>query len=392
MKILLVGNYSNNKQQSMQRFSEMLAQGLTNAGHSVRVVGPPAVLGKLKPTAEGVGKWLGYVDQFGLFPIQLRKAIAWADVVHICDQANAVHVSHLKDKPYVVTCHDMLAIRSALGEIEAHSTRWTGQVLQQWILSGLKKTQYAVCVSEATKGDLLRIAGLDSDRVAVVPNALNYPYRPMKRADARDRLVRIGIANDKRYLLHVGGNQWYKNREGVLRIFHEFVKMDGCQHYLLIMAGKPWTSRMHDYVRNAGLEGKVLELTEVSNEDLRALYSSAEALIFPSLCEGFGWPIIEAQACGCPVFTTNRPPMNEVGGQGAVYFDPSEIPSAARTIALELRNTEKIRKAGLENVNRFTMERMIDGYLKAYEYVLTYASGRPITETIVIQQKKLNNG
>ena len=81
-----------------------------------------------------------------------------------------------------------------------------------------------------------------------------------------------------------------------------------------------------------GLRDRVIELTNITNEDLRALYSKATALLFPSLREGFGWPIIEAQACGCPVFTSDRVPMTEVGGDAAIYLDPTDPRPAPRLL------------------------------------------------------------
>ncbi|WP_367027021.1 glycosyltransferase [Methylococcus sp. ANG] len=111
-------------------------------------------------------------------------------------------------------------------------------------------------------------------------------------------------------------------------------------------------------------------MTDVVNEDLRALYSLADTLIFPSLQEGFGWPIIEAQACGCPVVTSNIAPMTEVGGNGAVYINPREETSAASIIAEMQGRRELLKQAGFANAARFSMESMTSGYLGAYSAVL----------------------
>jgi glycosyltransferase involved in cell wall biosynthesis len=109
----------------------------------------------------------------------------------------------------------------------------------------------------------------------------------------------------------------------------------------------------------------------VGNEDLRALYSTAECLVFPSLAEGFGWPIAEAQACGCRVVTTGRAPMTEVGGEPALYVNPEDIESAAARIAGLLaesseRRSERMR-SGLAHARRFCTQGMIDKYLAIYQ-------------------------
>jgi glycosyltransferase involved in cell wall biosynthesis len=106
------------------------------------------------------------------------------------------------------------------------------------------------------------------------------------------------------------------------------------------------------------------------NEDLRALYSLAELVLFPSWAEGFGWPILEAQACGCRVVTTGRPPMTEVGGQAAAYLDPADVADAAEAVRRVLGETDADRnarvRAGLANARRFSTDKMIDKYLHIY--------------------------
>ena len=379
MKVLLIGNYEYNRQPSMQRFFNLLLQGLTKAGCDVHRIRPAPVIGRLKPGESGLGKWLGYFDRFVLFPPHLRRLVQWADVVHICDQANSLYLPWLKGKPNVVTCHDMLAIRSALGEIPQNPTRWSGRVFQRWILSGLRQAQRVVCVSEQTRVEFLRVANLPQERVAVTPNALNYQFRPMEPEEAGKLLRVLGLADERPFLLHIGGNEWYKNREGVLRIFHHLVRLPGYEKHRLVMAGKPWTLGMRNYVEEMGLVGRIKNLVEVSNEHLRALYSMAEALIFPSLQEGFGWPILEAQACGCLVVTTNRPPMTEVGGDTAVYIDPTDEVVAARIVAESLKDQQALRKSGFLNVKRFSRNAMITGYLNAYTTVL---AGSALKETV----------
>jgi glycosyltransferase involved in cell wall biosynthesis len=298
MKVLLLANYVNDGQESMQRFAAFMTQGLAKAGHEVRVLRPASVVGQLRPAGRGVGKWLGYVDKFGLFPPALRSAVKGVDVVHICDHSNAFYTRYLDSIPHVVTCHDLLAVRSAVGEIPRHRTSWTGRVLQRMIFRGLTRAQHIACVSDATRGDLLRFPGISKKRVSRVYNSLNYPYSPMEREEATQRLRKLSVNHSQPFLMHVGGNQWYKNRLGVLRIFSLLRKFTSGQDLNLVMVGRPWTTEMRRFVSENGIGDVTLELTRVANEDLRALYSSATMMLFPSLHEGFGWPIVEAQACG----------------------------------------------------------------------------------------------
>lgn len=350
----------------MHLFTQMLQSDMAQVGHEVRVLQPPPLIGRLLPKDIGLGKWLGYLDRYVLFRLLLRRAATWADVVHICDQANAPYARWLAGKPHIVTCHDMIAIRSAIGEIRENQTRWTGRIYQRWILGGLRCARNVVCVSEQTRNEFIRIAGISGDRVSVVHNALNYPYRHMDSREAEGYLIRLGLVDRRPYLLHVGGNQWYKNREGVQRIFKRLLGLAGCEQYNLVMAGMSWTEEMRIFVREAKIEDRVHEIIKPSNELLQAIYSQSDGLLFPSLAEGFGWPIVEAQASGCPVFTSGFDPMTEVGGKGAIYFDPADEDEAAKIIAAGLRKTMQMRLLGFENAKRYTKEAMISGYVNAY--------------------------
>lgn len=384
MKILLIGNYENLRQQSMQRFGEMLREGLTAAGHEVRLVRPSAWLGRLRSGETGLAKWVGYLDRFVLYPPLLRRQIRWADVVHVCDQANAVYVSHLRGKPHVVTCHDLLAVRAALGEISESPTGWTGRLYQRWILCGLRQARAFVCVSQQTAAELQRVAGIPASRVSVVPNALNYPYRPMRADDTNEHLRTLGLDPTQAFFVHVGGNDWYKNRLGVLRLFDELINKPAYAGHRLVMAGKPWTDKMRALCTELGLDGRVDERVDVSSEQLRALYSRAEALLFPSLAEGFGWPIAEAQACGCPVVVTGRPPMSEVGGEAAVYIDPADPENAAHLVIDALSHRQGLVEAGLHNANRFATATMLANYVAIYQRVLSASSPDKSPPTCVV--------
>jgi glycosyltransferase involved in cell wall biosynthesis len=371
LKILLVGNYDPDQQQSMQRFAILLRDGLLAAGHEVRLIKPSTILRGGSATNSGLGKWLGYVDKFIFFPFSLWFAAFWADMVHVCDHSNAMYVGCVHGMPHVVTCHDVLAIRAAAGEIPASRPGLTGRILQRWILSGLRRAQRIVCVSEQTAKELMLMPGIHRDRVQVVSNAINYAYSPMPQDQAWGLLASLGLVAGQPYFLHVGGNQWYKNRLGVLRIFYHLAQFPPYAGHRLVMAGKDWTEEMRSFMANSGMQDRIVKLTELDNEQLRALYSMADALLFPSLYEGFGWPIIEAQACGTIVVTSARPPMSDVAGKNAaILVNPEEELAAADTIAgTLLADTTELQKCGYENSTRYSVDAMVSGYLDAYDSV-----------------------
>lgn len=371
MRILLIGNYAPDKQESMLRFADLMQRELAARGHKSALLQPQAVLVGRRPASGGLGKWLGYIDKFILFPWSIKRAIQRFDIVHICDHSNSMYAKYLTGKPNVVTCHDVLAIKSALGEVPENVVSATGKRLQRMILSGLRTAQYVVCDSEISRADMLRVTRRQAESSEVVYLSLSYPYAPMPREQALARLDKLGYDARTPFFIHVGADAWYKNRLGLLQIFDRLQQSPGWEQHRLLLVGGEIERELVEYIRQSGLESRVVRLTGLSNEDLQAAYSLAEALIYPSLQEGFGWPVIEAQSCGCPVFATGRQPMTELGGDAAIYFDPADPAEAAAIIAAALADRHAICARGLENVRRFSVDHMIDGYVHAYELVVS---------------------
>lgn len=211
--------------------------------------------------------------------------------------------------------------------------------------------------------------------MSVVPNGLNYPYRRRGEAEARAALAglaeRIGLpaaylsGAEGGFLFHVGGTQWYKNRRGVMEIYAALRGLLSPTPRL-VMAGKPFTAEEAGCRDTLGLGEEMRHVGGVSEAELEALYSLAEGLLFPSLAEGFGWPIAEAQACGCAVFTTGRAPMTEVGGEAACYFEPENPAEAARRIAGAWAGRRALGTAGEAAAGRWTPETMVARYEDLY--------------------------
>jgi glycosyltransferase involved in cell wall biosynthesis len=181
-------------------------------------------------------------------------------------------------------------------------------------------------------------------------------------ADAR--LSSIAGLRD-RYAFHVGSNLRRKNREGVLRIFaRTAARWDG----QLVFAGQPLSPALRELAASLRIADRIVEIPKPDNDTLEALYSRATALLFPSRFEGFGWPIIEAQACGCPVISSNSGPMPEVVGEGGLLRDVEDEAGFAEDLLrlTEPAERERWSQKGLANVQRFTIERMVQDYLRIY--------------------------
>lgn len=373
-RILLVGNYPADGQESMQRFAQVMLNRLQRVGRDVELIAPPVVFGKwVTTTTCGVGKWLGYIDKYLIFPSRLRRFMRSLSqtgdrpvVTHICDHSNAIYSGSLRGRPVVVTCHDLLAVRGALGEQTDCPASMLGRLLQRWIVRGLSRASAIVAVSHATMRDVERIIRpIEGQRRWMVSMGLNHDYRCMERLEAQGRLTASGLSNDP-YVLNVGSNLRRKNRDGVLRIF---ARAAGRWSGKLVLAGEPPNEDLLTLARALDIIDRIVVVEKPQAPLLEALYNSATALVFPSRFEGFGWPIIEAQACGCPVICSNAAPLPEVVGDGGIVcpLDDEEAFASAILRLLEPQEREHWVRKGLSNAAEFSTDRMIEGYLDIYD-------------------------
>ncbi len=370
MKVLLISNYRPDKQQSMLKYAEMLQHELRSRGCTVQVIHPPVVFGRLPFIPGPWRKWIGYIDKYLVAPAYFRRHARRADIIHVCDHSNAMYLRCAGKRPTLITCHDLLAILAARGVYPKAKTSFTGKLLQRWIAANLSRADNIICVSKKTQNDLDALFPGIHSRTKVIHHPLNWNYSSATPDAITETKKRSGLEPNAEYLLHVGGNQWYKNRLGAMQIFAALRKYPRFRSVKLIMVGKPWTLEMRQYRAMSDVAQEMIERIEVSNEDLRALYSGAVALLFPSLEEGFGWPVLEAQACGCPVITSNRAPMIEIAGEAALFIDPTTPEGAAQFISEHAQDLPLLQIAGFRNLARFTKDKIIDSYLELYGQVI----------------------
>jgi glycosyltransferase involved in cell wall biosynthesis len=378
MKVLLVANYKPDFQRSMARYADFLYAGLLKRGYSVEVIRPEPRVTQLLDPRSRFFRWFAYIDKFVLFPPMLWLRARKADIVHICDHGNSGYLQWTGATPNLITGHDALAIQSALGHFPEYPTRPSGVKLQKWILRNLSHAKRIVCVSQKTRQDFEALLP-GGPAMTVIPNPLSYDFRPARAEDVTAARAACRLGPEEEYLLHVGKDNWYKNRPGVLSILAELRKHPRFSQIRLVMAGTPFPPALR---QRAGELGGVEECVGFSDEQLRALYTGALALLFPSLVEGFGWPVLEAQACGCPVITSARPPMMEVAGNAAILIDPENPVSAAATIAARIHEADALRQAGFENIRAYSIDDAIDRYYQVYEQ-LAPAHGRSFKNAAV---------
>lgn len=357
MKLLLVGNYLSDGQKSMNAYANMLYEGLIEAGIDVELVHPKRFFLPKNTTPIGVFKWIAYIDKFVLFPILLNFKTNKYTHIHICDHSNAMYVLSLDKQKVTITCHDVIAICAARGLIDGWHVGNMGRIFQQLILSGLLKAKKIFCVSDLTMRSLVELSPSVENKCVVIHNALNFDYRPDNNHNLILQEMGLEFLVQKEYVLHVGSDLPRKNRPAVLEIFKEMKTFKKFKNTHLLFVGPNLDLNMRETVNHYGLMNFVHIISDITQEQLRAIYSGSLLLIFPSSHEGFGWPISEAQACGCPVFASNIAPLPEVGGVAAKYFNPLLPEDAAKLI--DSSDLVDMRINGFKNVEKFKPNIMI---------------------------------
>lgn len=368
----------------MPRYARMLAEGMRKRKHEVEIWTAKSFFHNI-PGPTSAKKWLGYIDQFILFPIEVKLKLLKCsqDTLFVfADQALGPWMPLVSKRPFVVHCHDFMAQKSADGEMPENQVQFTGKLYQKFIRNGYRKGKNFISVSERTKKDLHEFLEAEPEISKVVYNGLNQDFKPGNILVVRAVLTsKSGLNLSKGYILHVGGNQFYKNRAGVIRIYDAWRK--NSEYDLpLIMVGSCPDNKLKKLKQQSDFSEDIHFLTNISDEDLRLYYQGAFLFLFPSLDEGFGWPIAEALASGCPVVTTGEPPMNEVGGNHAIYIprmpeNEETIPGWAVYSANILNDlfemTEEERaewvRSGVEFAKRFDPETALENIESIYKEV-----------------------
>jgi len=377
VRLIIVGNYMPDHQESMNRFAHMLVNNYSQCGLSNELLLPPVFMGLfLKNSKNGISKWVGYLDKYFVMPIYLilyrcRHILSSNQYYHIADHSNAPYLFFLPKKRTIITCHDVLAIRGALGYKEAMCEASAfGKILQKWILFSLLKAKNIASVSSYTLNQLLELSnnyGRTPQNWAVIHNSLNADFYQLSLNKVYDIFKKNNLCLDTGYLLHVGSSLPRKNRSLLIKML---ISLGNSYNGKVVFAGVKLDKGLIDLISVNNLFNRVVSIEKPSHILLQALYSGCDAFIFPSYSEGFGWPIIEAQACGAPVLSSEFGPMQEVGGDGAFYadpHDPASFANAFNSLNQDLEK-EKVVKNGFINIKRFNNDQMIRSYIDMFEF------------------------
>lgn len=265
-------------------------------------------------------------------------------------------------KPCVITVHDMIH-EIFPDNFPPHDP------IRSWKKEVVENAEGIITISQSTKSDIVRFFRIDPDRIHVIYHGNPFEER-MNTAEYSAPLSHP--VHEKPYILFVGTRSGYKNFDFFIRglspLLHKNDQMQVC-----CAGGGPFTIRERELFKDLEVPNQV-HYVQPDDQLMKKLYTNALAFVFPSLYEGFGLPVLEAFSCNCPVILSNASSLPEIGGDAAIYFDPSD--QASLTSALEQFLSDdslrmKLILKGHERQKMFSWEKTARETKTVYEKVIT---------------------
>lgn len=264
-------------------------------------------------------------------------------------------IPHKWDGPSVVTVVDMIYER-----FPELFNRPRDERLREQKRRCVLAAEAVICVSETTRKDVHRFYGVDPGKVRVVPLAYSDVFRRLKDSD-----YPLTPATTRPFLLYVGERAHHKNFDGLLSAYGVWPSQ---KEVALVVVGKQWSADEKKRLVELGIRDRVHLLQDIDDDSLCHLYNQAAALVYSSLYEGFGIPLLEAMACGCPTVASRIPSTVEVAGSVPIYFEPrraEDLLVALDRVLLEGRRSQRTLM-GLRHVKQYSWDKAAEQTLEVY--------------------------
>src|SRR5215469_448370 len=278
--------------------------------------------------------------------------------------------------PRIVTIHDAIA---ELFPKLIFPTLRSKMLYRAKVRTGIRQARLLVTVSEYSRRRLMEKLNIPPARFRVVSEAPDPIFRPLERPTHSEVVTRWGISPGSRCLIYVGGFSPHKNLLMLLDVVHELRDRDAFRDLRLVLtgdyAGDPFFScygELVERVRRYSLEGHVLFTGRLEDEDLVILLNRADALVLPSVCEGFGLPGVEAAACGVPVVATTESPLSELLDEGLLAVDPIDRGgwlTAIERVLTDMALRGRMQKAALAAASRLSWQNSARQLLSVFDEV-----------------------
>lgn len=336
-----IGNYSNLLYESLQDY-------IAKSGDNIEVIYKDYSFLSLLPSKSRRLLYLLLINSFGL--------MTKADIFHFTNYY--MPIVKPKGLKYIVTIHDM----AAWAFTRTFSLNYL-RFIRPFIKRAISISDIIITVSQTVKDEISSTFNISGDKIYVCHNAVRPIFKPLDNF------------KKGRYLLFVGIIAPQKNLPSLINAFAKLIKDPKHKDLMLIIIGKKWTGfkELEYAIRKESIEEHVSIKGYVDDKEMVRLYNGAEALVMPSLYEGFGIPIIEAMACRIPVIASDIPVFREVAGDAALFYGPPEdenmlCKAMDKILSSESFKHELISK-GDKQVLRYSWENVAKDHMAAYNMV-----------------------
>ena len=292
-----------------------------------------------------------------------------SDISHIIDQSYSYLLNFVDANRAVVTVHDLIPI---LGwkQIFPGLSYPHYPLLYQLSIASLNKAKAIIAVSENTKNDLVQYCGINPEKINVIYNGINQSFHTMSKEKQLTFRRKLNFP-DKAHIILITGYQEYKNHLTSFKVVGKLQAILRDPVQLVWLGGS--VTQCEKLSKQVKLKNPVSRLSNLSLDELVILYNTVDCLLFPSWYEGFGWPPLEAMACGTPVVCSNVGPIPEIVADAAITKNPDDIEGlfeAVKTVLIEEDKRNNLIKLGYINTQRFTWEACASEVDKLYQRIL----------------------
>ena len=309
-----------------------------------------------------------YAARHFFYPWRVRREAKRADLVHILDHSYAHMLPSAKKRPVVVTVHDLMPVIV----LRSPTDGWREGVRNRFLRQALKALRHAdayIVGTEWLKGELATWLG-DDRRIKVVPFGVDRAFFG-ESTSARERGRRDWrIPEDAFVVLHVGSTV---DRKNVPLVINTVARLRQHSETYLLQVGGGFTAEQEQLIDRLDLRRAVRRVNAADETTLRRAYRAADVLLFPSLYEGFGFPVLEAFASGLPVVTSGAGGLKEVGGDAAVVVegrDPAAYVQALDELSEDADAREDLIQKGWARARQFTWQKTAAQTAEVYRELL----------------------
>jgi glycosyltransferase involved in cell wall biosynthesis len=269
--------------------------------------------------------------------------------------------------PTVVTVHDLSFLRfpDAFRPFNRYYLTFITRI-------ATRRAARVIAVSESTRQDVIALCHVPGEKVVVVYNGVDSRFQPAAQDEVAAFRQQKGLP--PRFILFLGTLEPRKNLARLISAYAQWRRTSGEDVKLVIAGGKGWYyEKVFELVSRLGLTSEVLFTGFVPAEELPWFYRAAELFVYPSRCEGFGLPVLEAMACGTPTITSTASSLPEVAGDAALLVDPDDTDALAAAIGRVMSEpalAARLREAGMRQAQRFSWPRAAAATAEVYRSVL----------------------